>query len=262
MDRNANDLLFVGAVLVACTVIWEALTHVLDIPVFMLPPPSAALVAIYENPRIFIHHASYTLQSTLLGFALAVVLGVGVAVAIVQSRFLERTLYTLLVTLNSVPKVAVAPLFIVWMGTGLEPKIAIAAMIAIFAIVIDMVHGLQSVEPEMLDLGRALRGSQLKIMLKIRFPHALPSLFAGMKVGISLALIGAIVGEFVAAKRGLGYLIMLAQGQFDTVTMFASLVILALMGIALFFLIDALERVALPWHSSRRRERSVAVPVK
>jgi len=262
MDRNANDLLFVGAVLVACTVIWEALTRLLDIPVFMLPPPSAALVAIYENPHIFIHHASYTLQSTLMGFALAVVLGVGVAVDIVQSRFLERTLYTLLVTLNSVPKVAVAPLFIVWMGTGLEPKIAIAAMIAIFAIVIDMVHGLQSVEPEMLDLGRVLRGSQLKIMLKIRFPHALPSLFAGMKVGISLALIGAIVGEFVAAKRGLGYLIMLSQGQFDTVTMFASLVILALMGIALFFLIDALERVALPWHSSRRRERSVAAPVK
>jgi NitT/TauT family transport system permease protein len=132
-------------------------------------------------------------------------------------------------------------------------------MIAIFAIVIDLVHGLKSVEPDMLDLGRSLRGSTLKVLVKIRFPHALPALFSGMKVAISLALIGAIVGEFVAAKRGLGYLIMLSQGQYDTPTMFAAIVILALLGIALFFLIDTIERLALPWHASRRREGTVPV---
>lgn len=259
MGRNARGVFFVTAVLLVCALAWEALTWILDIPLFMLPPPSTVLRALIADPQIYVYHAVYSLQSTLIGFALAVVVGVALAVAIVQSRFLERTLYTLLVTLNSVPKVAVAPLFIVWLGTGLEPKIAIAAMIAIFAIVIDVVHGLKSVEPDMLDLGRALRGSTLKIMVKIRFPHALPSLFGGMKVAISLALIGAIVGEFVAAKRGLGYLIMVSQGQYDTTTMFGAIVILALLGIALFFIIDALERLALPWHASRRREGNVPV---
>jgi NitT/TauT family transport system permease protein len=247
----------VVGVLLGCCLIWEALVRVLDVPLFMLPPPSAVVMALVTNPEIYAYHAVYSLYSTVMGFALAVALGVVLAVAIVQSRFLERTLYTVLVTLNSVPKVAVAPLFIVWLGTGLEPKVAIAAMIAIFAIVIDLVHGLKSVEPDMLDLGRALKGSTLKVMLKIRFPHALPALFSGMKVAISLALIGAIVGEFVAAKRGLGYLILLSQGQYDTVTMFAAIVILALLGIVLFFLLDALERFALPWHASRRREGNV-----
>ncbi|HEX2565689.1 MAG TPA: ABC transporter permease [Burkholderiales bacterium] len=259
MKSNSRNALFVIAVLLGCALLWEALTRLFKVPVFMLPPPSAVLVAMKENPSIFVYHATYTLESTLLGFALAVVLGVVLAVAIVQSRLVERTLYTVLVSLNSVPKVAVAPLFILWLGTGIEPKIAIAAMIAIFAIVIDMVHGLKSVEPEMLDLGRALKGSRLKVLVKIQFPHALPSLFSGMKVAISLALIGAIVGEFVAAKRGLGYLILLSQGQFDTTTMFGAIVILALLGIVLFFIIDALERLALPWHASRRQEGAVAV---
>lgn len=247
----------VVGVLFGCCLIWEALVRGLDVPLFMVPPPSAVVMALVSNPQIYVHHAVYSLYSTLIGFALAVVLGVLLALAIVESKVVERTLYTVLVTLNSVPKVAVAPLFIVWLGTGLEPKVAIAAMIAIFAIVIDLVHGLKSVEPDMLDLGRALKGSRLKVMVKIRFPHALPALFSGMKVAISLALIGAIVGEFVAAKRGLGYLIMMAQGQYDTVTMFAAIVILALLGIVLFFLLDALERLALPWHASRRHEGNV-----
>lgn len=257
MGKGLKGVLSVSGVLLVCALVWEALTWALDVPMFMLPPPSAVVMAIVNDPQIYLYHGVYSLYSTLGGFVLAVVLGVALAVAIVQSRFLERTLYTLLVTLNSVPKVAVAPLFIVWLGTGLEPKVAIAAMIAIFAIVIDVVHGLKSVEPDMLDLGRALRGSTLKILVKIRFPHALPALFSGMKVGISLALIGAIVGEFVAAKRGLGYLIMLSQGQYDTPTMFAAIVILALLGIVLFFLLDVIERLLIPWHASRRREGAV-----
>ena len=151
---------------------------------------------------------------------------------------------------------AIAPIFIVWMGTGLEPKIAIATMIAIFAIVIDTVHGLRSVDPEMIDLGRSVRGSNLKIIWKIRFPHALPSLFAGMKVAISLALIGAIVGEFVAAKRGLGYMILLAQGQFDVVRMFAAMVILSVSGLLLFYLVGQAENLMVPWRVARRRSSS------
>ena len=161
-------------------------------------------------PGWYAAHTGYTLLETALGFGLAVVLGVAMSIAIVYSRFVEQTLYTLLVAMNSIPKVAVAPLFIVWLGTGLEPKVAIAFLIAVFPIVIDTVLGLRTVDPEMLDLARAMRGTRYQTLRKIRFPGALPSLFAGMKVGISFAFIGSIVGEFVAAQRGLGFVIVSA----------------------------------------------------
>jgi NitT/TauT family transport system permease protein len=239
--------------LVALLATWELIARLELVPPFLLPAPSQITMALLQDPQQFALQAAYTLQATLVGFALAVVLGVVMAMLIVQFKIVEDTLYPLLVSLNSVPKVAIAPLFIVWMGTGLEPKIAIAAMIAVFAIVIDTVHGLRSVHPDMLDLGRSVRGSRMNMVWRIRFPHALPSLFAGMKVGISLALIGAIVGEFVAAKRGLGYMILVAQGQFDVVRMFAALVVLSASGLALFYLVVLAERLLLPWQAARLR---------
>lgn len=249
---GSRSAIFPVLTAVTCLLLWELATRIFGVPEYLLPAPSAVFLAIGADAGLFAFHAAYTLQETLLGFVVAVVLGVGLAVLIVQSKFLEQTLYTMLVSLNSVPKVAIAPLFIVWMGTGLNPKVAIAAMIAIFAIVIDMVHGLRSVDPEMIDLGRTARGSALQIVWKIRFPHALPSLFAGMKVGISLALIGAIVGEFVAANRGLGYMIMVAQGQFDVVRMFAALVVLSAIGLLLFYAIAWAERILVPWQVAHR----------
>jgi NitT/TauT family transport system permease protein len=179
-------------------------------------------------------------------------LGVALAVGIVYSRFLERTIYTLLVALNSIPKVALAPLFVIWMGTGPEPKVAIALMLAIFPIVIDTVLGLRSVDPDMLHLAHVSRASSWAVLTKIRFPCALPSLFAGMKVAISFALVGAIVGEFVAGSRGIGFQILVAQGQFDTVRVFVSLLLLGLVGTVLFFMVDYAERLLLPWHVSQR----------
>jgi NitT/TauT family transport system permease protein len=174
------------------------------------------------------------------------------AVAIVSSRFLERTIYTLLVALNSIPKVALAPLFVIWMGTGTEPKVAIALMLAIFPIIIDTVLGLRSVDPDMLHLARVSRASPLTVLAKIKFPCALPSLFAGMKVGISFALVGAIVGEFVAGSKGLGFQILVAQGQFDTLGVFVCLMLLGIFGTLLFFVLDYAERLCLPWHVSQR----------
>jgi len=185
-----------------------------------------------------------------------VVLGVALAVGIVYSRLLERTVYTLLVALNSIPKVALAPLFVIWMGTGPEPKIALALMLGIFPIVIDTVLGLRSVDPDMLSLARVSRASAWSVLTKIRFPCALPSLFAGMKVAISFALVGALVGEFVAGSYGIGFQILLAQGQFDTVRVFVSLLLLGIVGTILFFLVDYAERLLLPWHVSQRARRS------
>jgi NitT/TauT family transport system permease protein len=218
----------------------------------ILPPPSSIFAEFWTDPAWYLGHAWYTLLVTLGGFALALVVGIFLAVLIVESRIMEKTVYALIVGMNSVPKVAVAPLFVIWLGTGVEPKIAIGFLIAVFAIVIDTVLGLKSVHPDILDLAKSLRGGRLATLWRIRFPCALPSLFAGMKVAISLALVGAIVGEFVSSQRGLGYVILSAQGTFDTVRVFAAILVLAVMGVVLFWLVACAERVAIPWHASQK----------
>ncbi|MGE0717378.1 MAG: ABC transporter permease [Alphaproteobacteria bacterium] len=239
-------------VLIAVLALWEGSVWAFKAPVILLPPPSRIWVDFIEAPAYFLRHTWFTLSTTLAGFALSVVLGVALAVAIVNSRFLERIIYTVLVALNSLPKVALAPLFVIWMGTGVEPKIAIAVMLAIFSIVVDTVLGLRSVDPDAIALARVNHASPLKILFKIRFPNALPSLFVGMKVAISFALVGAIVGEFVAGSAGLGFVILVAQGQFDTSRVFVALVLLGILGTLLFYLVEAAERLALPWHVSQR----------
>ena len=245
-----------AGVLIALFVLWEAAVRAFKVKPIVLPPPSAVFAELAAAPGWYLGHAWYTVLVTLGGFALAVLVGVLLAVLIVESRLLEKSIYALVIGLNSVPKVAVAPLFVIWLGTDAEPKIAIAFLIAVFAIVIDAVLGLKSVPPDILDLARALRGGRLATLWRIRFPCALPSLFAGMKVAIGLALVGAIVGEFVSSQRGLGYVILSAQGMFDTARVFAAILVLAAMGMALFWLIAWLERLAIPWHASQKEQLS------
>jgi len=233
-------------------VVWQAAVMLLHIQQMVLPTPTSVIWALVDAPRWFLVEGAYTLATTLAGFAIAVVVGVALAVVIVEVRFFDSTVYALITALNSVPKVAVAPLFVIWLGVGTAPKIAIAFLIAFFAIVIDTVLGLRSVPPEMLDLARTMRASRFGVFWRIRLPCALPSMFAGMKVGISLALVGAIVGEFVATDHGLGYIILTAQGTFDTPQIFAATALLAVAGMLLFWGMDALEHRLLPWHASRR----------
>lgn len=249
-ESRTRDILLV---LAACLLIWEVAVWLFQPPAIILPAPSDIWHSFNETPGTFIRNMGYTLGTTALAFAISVVLGVILAICIVQSKFLERTVYTLLVAINSVPKVALAPLFVIWLGTGLEPKISVAVMLAIFPIVIDTVLGMRSVDPDMLNLAKATRASKFDVLFKIRLPNALPSLFSGMKVAISFALVGAIVGEFVAGGKGLGFLVLTAQGQFDTTRVFVSLVLLGLMGTVLFYLVDLAERLALPWHVSQRQ---------
>jgi len=241
------------AVLASIFAGWEIAVRAFSVKPVILTPPSAIFAALGADFGWYLNHAWYTLIVTLGGFALAVVFGVLLAVLIVESRLLEKTIYALIVGLNSVPKVAVAPLFVIWLGTGAEPKIAIGFLIAVFAIVIDTVLGLKSVPPDILDLAKSLRGGRLATLWRIRFPCALPSLFAGMKVAISLALVGAIVGEFVSSQRGLGYVILSAQGTFDTARVFAAIMVLGVMGMALFWLIALAERLVIPWHVSQKQ---------
>jgi NitT/TauT family transport system permease protein len=242
------------ATIVLMFLVWQALVVLLHVRTLILPAPSAIFDALLNQPRWFLQEGLYTLQTTLIGFAMAVVVGVALAILIVEVRLLESTLYALIVALNSVPKVAIAPLFVIWLGTGPGPKIAIAFLIAFFPIVIDTVLGLKSVPKDMLDLAKSMQGRRMDQFWRIRLPSALPSVFAGMKVGISLALVGAIVGEFVASDHGLGYIILTAQGTFETSQIFAANILLGAAGIVLFWIMSALERRLVPWHASQHRE--------
>lgn len=242
----------VALVLIGTAVLWQIVVVAMQIPDYLLPAPSQILAEVAASPGWYLRHAFYTLQSCLIGFGIAFGVGVLSAIGIVYSRFLEDTLYTLLVSLNSIPKIALAPLFIIWLGTGLSSKVAISALIALFAIVIDTVLGLRSADPDALDLSRSLRASPMQILFTIRFPSALPAMFAGMKVAISLSLVGAIAGEFVASEVGLGYVILVAQGMFQTTRVFAAIFILGVLGTVLFYLVDLAERLLIPWHVSHR----------
>jgi NitT/TauT family transport system permease protein len=254
MKRTAS----VTLVIVGFFAFWELCVRLMNVPNYILPAPSEIIVELVANPMWYGRHAMYTVGACLLGFFMALIVGVLAAIGIVYSKVLENTLYTLLVSLNSIPKIALAPLFIIWMGTGTSSKVAISMLIALFAIVIDTVLGLRSVDPDVLELTKSMRATPLQVLWKVRFPTALPAMFAGMKVAISLALVGAIAGEFVASQVGLGYAILTAQGMFNTTSVFASIVLLGVLGTLLFYGVNLIERLVVPWHVSQRGEGAPA----
>ncbi len=196
-----------------------------------------------------------TLKEILLGFALSVAVGIPLAVALVSSRLFEMAFYPLLVIAQVVPKVAIAPLVIVWIGFGISSKVLIAFMIAFFPIVIDAMVGLRSVELEKLYLAQSMGASRLQTFFKIRLPQALPSIFSGLKLSITFAVIGAVVGEFVSSDAGLGHVILTSSSTYDTTLMFTGVGYLTIIGLVLYFAIELAERWLLPWHVSRRVAR-------
>jgi NitT/TauT family transport system permease protein len=255
----SNRTVMVTLVTLGFFAVWEAACDLLHVPGYFLPPPSAILKEFLTAPDWYFQQCAYTLLTTMLGFGAAFIVGLIAAVGITYSKILENTLYTLLVSLNSVPKIALAPLFIIWLGTGINSKVAISFLIALFSIVIDTVLGLRSADPDALDLLKTMHGSPMQALFKIRIPTALPHMFAGMKIAISLALVGAIAGEFVASQEGLGWVILSAQGMFQTTRVFAAIILLGVMGTILFFLVDIAERLVCPWHVSHRAGEAKAM---
>lgn len=255
MAAKAGRWIYPLATTLLMLAVWEYLVRVIRVPAYLLPPPGAVLLALVNDWHVIYLNMKPTVLAILAGFALSVAVGVPIAVLIVFSRFAERVLYPPMVASQAIPKVAIAPLFIVWMGYGLVPKVWIAFLIAFFPVVIDTVIGLRSVPPEMLQLGRSMGGGTLRVFLKLRLPSALPNIFAGMKVAITLAVVGAITGEFVGSQAGLGYLLTSASGQMDTALVFAVLLTISVIAIILFALVEAVERIAIPWHASMRSRR-------
>jgi NitT/TauT family transport system permease protein len=240
----------VGAVAVLLLA-WEAVVRIQQIPLFLVPPPSAVLERAIRELPLLAGNVWTTGYEAVIAFLLSLAIGVPTAVLIVSFRPVERAAYPLLVASQAMPKVAIAPLLVIWFGFGLAPKILVAFLIAFFPIVVSTVVGLKSVPPEMTHLGRSMGLGPIETFLKIRLPHTLPSLFGGMQVAIALALVGAIVGEFTGASSGLGYLLIAAIGTLDTVMMFAGVMASIVLGVGLFYVVILLERLALPWHVSQ-----------
>ena len=235
-------------------VLWDLTIRVFHIPPYLIPAPEAVVKQlIVEWPRL-LRESAVTTYATLGGFALSVAFGIPMALMIAYSRTIESFVYPLLVFSQSVPKIAIAPLFVVWFGFGIIPKVIAAFMLGFFPVVVSTVVGFKSVDPEMLDLARSMKASRLATFARISLPQALPSIFAGLKVSVTLAVVGAVVGEFVGSNSGIGYLLQIANGNFDLPLMFAALTVLSAIGVLLFVAVDLVERWMIPWHASQRND--------
>jgi NitT/TauT family transport system permease protein len=222
------------------------------VPKYLVPTPRAVWETLTGQWRMLAHHSAVTLYETIIGFALATVLGLVTAVAIAYSRTFDKALYPIVLFAQVIPKIAIAPLLVVWFGVGLAPKIILAVLISFFPIVVSGVAGLRSTDPELLDLSATMGAGRWRTFRKIRFPNALPHLMAGFKVAVTLAVVGAVVGEFVGASEGLGHVLLLANGNLEAPLLFADLFLMSLLGIALFVLVEIAEALLIPWHPSRR----------
>jgi len=237
----------VSTTLISLVLIWELSCRLFEIPQFLLPSPSSIVMRMIEKPMLFVVHGWYTLYETFAGFIIAVLVGLLAAAIIIIMPSVRDVLMPILLIAQLVPKVAIAPILLVWFGYGVAPKIVIAFLVAFFPIVVNTANGLMAVERELLDLGRSLEASRWQIFWKFRMPSALPELFSGMKIAITLAVIGAIIGEFVGGDRGLGYLIIIANQELDTPLAFAALVVISIGGIVLYGAVELLERLLIPW---------------
>lgn len=232
--------------------IWEALVAVFDLPAHLLPRPWSVVLSTITHWDAILSNSYHTILAVLAGYFLAVAFAVPVAVLIVLSPQIERLLYPPLIATQSIPKIALAPLFIVWFGFGIETKISVAFLICFFPIVIDTIVGLRSIDPALIQLARSMGATPTRIFLKLRLPGALPSMFGGLKVASALAVVGALTGEYIASDSGLGYLLLSASGEMNTSLLFSILIVLSILAMVFFYAIEILEKLLIPWHVSQR----------
>lgn len=257
-SRQIPDAVLALGLMLAVLAVWELAIRLFHVSQFDVPAPSAILHSLIVNRGQLIAASQSTALEILLGFVVAAVTGIVVALVIARFERFGRALYPLVVLFQNVPKVALAPIFILWFGFDLTPKIALIVVIAFFPVAIDMLFGLQSVDPSFVALMQSVGASRTKILLRVRIPHSLPHLMAGLKVAITLSVIGAIVGEFAGANRGLGYVIEFASTQLDTPLIFAALIAVSILGLAFYYVVEVAERVLVPWAPKFDSHRRVA----
>jgi NitT/TauT family transport system permease protein len=245
LNHILREYVFSACFLLVLLASWEFLVEYLQIADYILPPPSSIIKKLISARYTLMGHAVVTLQEALCGFVLGAVAGTSCAILMARSRTAQRVLYPLVISSQTFPKEALAPVFVVWFGFGILPKIVIAGLISFFPVVVNTTRGLLAVDPLILDLMRALSANQRQIFMKVRLPNAVPYLFAALKMCITLSVIGAVVGEFVGSSAGLGHLTQVANAEFATDLMFAALVVLGAMGTSLFLIVDGLEKLLL-----------------
>jgi NitT/TauT family transport system permease protein len=234
--------------------VWQLAVWVFGVKEYLLPPPSRVWAEFLKRYDPVMASAWVTTQEILAGYALAVVVSVPLAVAIAYSRFMEHAVYPVIVFLQIVPKIAVAPLFIIWFGFGFTPKVLLVFLLSFFPIVVASIVGFKSLDPDIMDFARTTGAGGWRLFSKIRLPQALPHIFTGLKVGAALSATAAVVAEFVASDKGLGYLLLQYNGNLETPMVFAIVVLLSLIGLAVYYVVEFLERFAIPWHVSQQRD--------
>ena len=244
--RRASSIAYPTAGIVIGILFWELVTHGFGVPAYLLPPPETVVGAMWAQREVLLSHAVYTAQEVVLGFLVSAFLGILISLLLFASRPLNRMVYPLLVASQSIPKVAVAPVFIVWLGFGPMSKLLIAFLMAFFPVVISTTIGLQAVPEEMLFLARSMGAGRFRTFWKIRLPAALPNIMGGLKVAVTLAVVGAVVGEFVGADHGLGYLIQVSGGSLNIPLMWAGVLGLVILGIGSYLIVEGLEAVIVP----------------
>ena len=250
LDRFAPAATFVGIL-----VLWDVACRLFEIPSFLLPAPSAILASFFDlSWSVWLGHIWATARVALIGYFAAIVISIPLAIGLANSRFLSRTLYPILVIVQSTPIVAVAPIIVVTLGASDLPRVVITFLITFFPIVVSTTTGLLATPPELIELSRSLRAGRTREMLHIRLPFAVPFIFSALKIATTLAVIGAVVAEFVAAERGLGYFILFSTSFFKIPQAFAGLVLLVALSLVLFRLCALAQRKLMPWslpHSER-----------
>ncbi len=251
---SRRELLLTGVPPVAAALlvvlVWELWIRVREVPIYLAPAPSRVIETLSEDPARFIEaggvSAQHALGGLLLGAGSAFLLGVLMA----HSRILERSIYPLAILVKVTPIVAVAPLIVIWFGFGVWPKFIVAALITFFPMLVNTISGLRSIDAATHDFFLALGASRWQVLWRLRLPSALPYLFAGLRISIPLALIGAVIAEWIRADSGVGQMIVIAHGDFDTPTLFGAIIVLAVIGVAFTAALALLERRLLFWHDS------------
>jgi NitT/TauT family transport system permease protein len=229
--------------------LWEVSVHLTGVKEYVLPPPVTVFDGFREQWPKLLSNAWITTIEIVAGYALAIAVSIPLALLIAFSRIAEETVYPVVVFLQIIPKIAVAPLFIIWLGFGFMPKLLLVFLLSFFPIVVSGIAGFKSINPEIVDFVKTTGATALRTFFKVRLPHALPEIFTGLKVGAALSTTAAVVAEFVASDRGLGYLLLQYNGDLNTRMVFATIILLSVIGVAIYFLAELLERILIPWRA-------------
>ncbi|MFC3677721.1 ABC transporter permease [Ferrovibrio xuzhouensis] len=251
--RRTQEIWLPVVVIAVLVMLWEIACRVFAVPGYLLPSPSAIWAETWQMRKQVLVHGEATLITVLAGFLVSVAISLPLAVALTASRTIANAIYPVLILTQSIPKVALAPILVVLLGANELPRIVITFLIAFFPLVLSCAAGLLAVPPELMELGRACKASRWQELTRIRLPFAMPFVFSGLKAAIALAVVGAVVAEFVNADRGLGYMIISATAFFKVPLAWGALILLSIMGIVLFQVVVVIERILVPWSNGNEK---------